>query len=543
MHVEQGLQIGDLLGVVKRRAKIVVVVTGLVMLGAIFVASILPNQYEAWTTLLVEPQTISKRLVEAGLEESDLNARLHLMTMQILSRGRLSRIIDELELYQEESKKQTREQVIAMMRDRIRVEPVLPELEQGIRGRRDVQINTFRLYYRSDSSETVAAVANRLANDFIEEHIKERVQISGDTSEFIQTERESLETQIAQVEERIAAVKANNPGRLPEDLGSNQRLLERAVQNLRDVQRDLAIAESDQSFFRQQARLGGEMPTFNDQASPSRRLQVLELLLGEYRSRGFTEKHPDIISTKGEIAALREQIGNEEKQEEVNRGLSPAQQSAQAEAERASLRAEAARAEIKRLQLQVTDIEGRLAETPRVAEQLAALQREYDHLYASYQEFSAKRLEAGVAAGMERRQKGEQFRVLEAAFPPPAPTSPNRFLIMALGLFLGLALGSGVAVLMEASDTSFHEGRSLQDAVQIPVLASIPRILLESDRFARRRRQLRNAIAAAALTSLVLAGAVAGNWAVNGTPGAVRALLGGGAPADGGAAAADQGRG
>ena len=61
-----------------------------------------------------------------------------------------------------------------------------------------------------------------------------------------------------------------------------------------------------------------------------------------------------------------------------------------------------------------------------MAEQLEALEREYKHLFESYQEFSDKQLEAAVQANLERRQLGEQFRVLEAAFLAPAPTSPNR---------------------------------------------------------------------------------------------------------------------
>ena len=83
------------------------------------------------------------------MEESELESRLHLMTMQILSRGRLSRIITELELYPEESKEMTREEVISLMRSHIRIEPVLPELEVTDRRRqRDFEINTFRLYFQ-----------------------------------------------------------------------------------------------------------------------------------------------------------------------------------------------------------------------------------------------------------------------------------------------------------------------------------------------------------------------------------------------------------
>jgi polysaccharide chain length determinant protein (PEP-CTERM system associated) len=484
--------------------------------------------YEAWTTLLVEPQTISKGLIEPTLEESELEGRLHLMTMQILSRGRLSRIITELGLYPEESQEMTREEVISLMRSHIRVEPVIPELEVTDtlgRRQRDFEINTFRLYFRGESATTAAAVANRLANDFIDEHLKDRVQVSGDTSEFIEAELARLSTRIAEIEARVAEVKDANAGRLPEDLHSNQRLLERSVDLIRNAQRNLAISESDEGFYRQQVLTGGTALTDHpNQMTPGRKLELLELALVEYRGRGYTEKHPDVVSARQEIAELKEKIQSSGEEGE-GLGLSPAQQNARAEQQRAHLRAVAARQDIERLNAQVAEFHANLAATPRVAEQLAALEREYQHLFASYQEYSNKRLEAGVAANMERRQKGEQFRILESAFPPPEPVSPNRIAIIAVGLMLGIALGAGVAVFLEAADSSFHGARQLQTGVRLPVLASIPGIVLESDRAAMRRRRVRNSVAAVAVTCLVLAGAIAGNWRVNGAPGFVQTLI------------------
>ncbi len=530
MNPEQGLQIQDLAGVLRRRRGTMVVIAGAVFLLSIVTAAVLPNVYEAWTTLLVEPQSISPGLIESTLEESELEGRLHLMTMQILSRGRLSRIITDLDLYPEESKEMTREEVISMMRGHIRVEPVLPELEvtdKVGRRQRDFEINTFRLHYLSKSPVTAAAVANRLANDFIDEHLKGRVDVSRDTSEFIEAELERLATRIAEVEARIAAVKDANPGQLPEDMASNQRLLERAVDMIRDVQRDLAIAESDEAFYKQQVLEGGSVATGNyGQMTPARKLEMLELALAEYRGRGFTEKHPDVVTAHQEIAEVKARIeGAGEEGEGEDAGLTPAQQNASAEQQRAHLRAVSARQDIERLNAQISEIHDDLAATPRVAEQLTALEREYQHLFGSYQEYSNKRLEAGVAANMERRQKGEQFRILEAAFPPTGPFSPNRIVFIAVGLLLGIAMGSGTAVLLEAADSSFHGARQLQAALRFPVLAAIPGIVLESDRVAMRRRRIRNAVAGAAVTSVVLVGAVAGNWWVNGVPGFVQEVI------------------
>lgn len=521
MNVEQGFQLNDLGGIVRRRLPLIAAIAGSIFAVALLIASWLPPRYESYATLLIEPQVISRKLVESGMEKSDLNQRLHLMTMQILSRSRLSKIIDDLQLYPEESEKMTREEVIEMMRGFIRVEPVLPELEQQAQTRRqnvEYEINTFRLYFIDPSANTAAAVANRLANDFIEEHIKERVQVSGETSEFIEAELARLTTRIQEIEARIAEVKSQSPGRLPDEFEANMRLLERATDSLRSAQRELSDAQSDEAFYKQQALVSAGAATPNDDASPGRRLELKRLELSQYRARGYTDKHPDVIATQTEIADLDARIRNEGGSES-GPVLSVAQQNAEAERRRAALRIESAQQEIQRVNAQIDDIQKRLADTPRVAEQLAALDREHQHLFASFQEFSNKRLEAGVAANMERRQKGEQFRVLESAFPSPEPKSPNRLVIVLVGLMLGLAVGSGLGVLIETTDSSFHVASDLQNALRIPVLAAIPSILLDADRVALRRRQLRTALATGVVAAFVLLGS-AGGWLYrNGIPG------------------------
>jgi hypothetical protein len=261
---------------------------------------------------------------------------------------------------------------------------------------------------------------------------------------------------------------------------------------------------------------GGGVRYYDKVLSPNERLQFLETQLGELRSRGFTDRHPDVIATVAEIEQVHGRIkGGEDADGKETAPTSVAELQARNEAQRAELRVEGARRESERLQKEVESAQARLAATPRVAEQLDALEREYENLSVSATDFANKRLEAGVAANMERRQKGEQFRVLEPAYAPPEPTSPNRRLIIAMGLLLGLGAGVGLALLIDVSDSSYHEPRALQAALRLPVLASIPAILLDPDRARIRRRNMREAFAAVAITGFMLTSALAVYLVVN----------------------------
>lgn len=515
---ERQFRLDDVMGVLRRRWRILVATAGSAVLLSILVAALLPNRYVASTTMLVEPQSVSKRLVEGGLEEADLMGRLHLLTMQILSRDRLSRVIQDLGLYPEESKQITREEVIEYMRSQIWVEPVLPELEVGRARRSDLTINTFRLFFRHEDGRTAADVANRLANDFIDEHLRDRVRASGDTAEFIEAELARLGTRTQEIEAQIARVKGENVGSLPEDMMPSQTRLGRTYEALRFAQQRFGEAESDMAFYQQQAKVarlveGGRGDVIGRAVTPALRLRELEIQLGALRARGLTDKHPDIIIAEAEAAEIRTNMDSADGNSSVPSSI--AEQEALAQVERARQRAEAARGEVARLQQEIETIETSLAATPRVAEQLDALQREWISLNESYQTYANKRLEASVAANMERRQKGEQFRKLEAAFVPPEPASPNRPLIVLAGGLFGLLLGGGLVFLREAVDTSYHSPRRLQEALRIPVLAAIPSILLETDRRARRQRQFREAFAAAAVAGTILLVSAVGYVYVN----------------------------
>jgi polysaccharide chain length determinant protein (PEP-CTERM system associated) len=528
MNIEGGIQLSDLSGMVRRRGQVAFFIALAIALVAFWISMALPNMYRSYATVLVEPQSVTETLVRAGVRDSDLNERLHLMTARILSRPRLSKIIDDYSLYQDESEYMLREELIDLLRRRIRVQPVVPDLEQerDRASRRSVElvINEFKIFFSDENAVVARNVAQRLANDFIESHIEARVETSQKSLEFVEDELQRLAERIEVVEGEIARVKGENPGKRPEDVAANQRRIERVFADLAAAQRDLATATSDEAFYRSQLATARAIHSPNDDASPGRRIEILKLQLNEVRSRGYTAKHPDVVRLESEIAALEETI---RRGAEGADGAPPTmiQQQIEAEVRRAALRKASSEQEVARLRDLAEQIERLLLETPAVVEQLDALEREYRHLFESFQDFSNRQLEASVQAQLERRQLGEQFRVLEAAFVAPQPSAPNRPLIILLGVFLGVAVGGGLAVLLEALDSSAHDSRQLQVRFQLPVLAAIPEISLESDRVALRKRRLRTAIATFGVVGFVLVGSSLNYVWVNGLPGPLRSLV------------------
>ena len=129
--------------------------------------------------------------------------------------------------------------------------------------------------------------------------------------------------------------------------------------------------------------------------------------------------------------------------------------------------------------------QARIAAVPSRETELVELTRDYETLRQSYTNLLAKSENARMSANLERRQIGEQFRVLEPARLPERPISPNRLQINAMGALAGLAAGLGLLLFLEYRDRSMRTEADVRAALGLPVLAVIRTL---GDDGQRRRR-------------------------------------------------------
>jgi uncharacterized protein involved in exopolysaccharide biosynthesis len=113
---------------------------------------------------------------------------------------------------------------------------------------------------------------------------------------------------------------------------------------------------------------------------------------------------------------------------------------------------------------------------PRTEQELATLTRDFQKLNENYLALLNKKLDAQMAQKLEERWKGERFRILDPAYLPEQPVSPNRLAFALGGLVAGLAAGLLLAGGAELLDRSVKTARQLQDAIPYPVIAIITHI-------------------------------------------------------------------
>jgi uncharacterized protein involved in exopolysaccharide biosynthesis len=132
--------------------------------------------------------------------------------------------------------------------------------------------------------------------------------------------------------------------------------------------------------------------------------------------------------------------------------------------------------------------QARVEAVPGRETELTDLNRDYATLQASYQSLLAKREDSQIAANLERRQAGEQFKVLDAARVPEKPLKPNRPLLCGGALILGLALGIGLGGVREFADSSLRTEDDVLRGLELPVLALVPLVVTTVETVKLRRR-------------------------------------------------------
>jgi capsular polysaccharide biosynthesis protein len=121
--------------------------------------------------------------------------------------------------------------------------------------------------------------------------------------------------------------------------------------------------------------------------------------------------------------------------------------------------------------------------------EITNITRSYNITLGKYQDLLKKSLDSELSENMEKKQKGEQFQIVDRANLPQLPVAPNRPRIIILGVILGLGAGLGAAFLLECVNSSFRKAADLKGFTSIPVLVTLPLIPSRGQIIAQRQEQ------------------------------------------------------
>jgi polysaccharide chain length determinant protein (PEP-CTERM system associated) len=481
---------------------------------------ILPPRYKSSTLILVEQPTMPRDYVLPNVAEN-LQERLQSISQQILSRSRLLRIADQLNLYPKEQIQRSPDEIVEGMRKNINIELV--------RGN-DNRISAFNVSYTAANAAIARQVTSELTSLFINENLEVRQKESEGNTKFLEDQlasaRQTLEAQEAQVRQ----FKGQYIGQLPAQLNSNLQILSGLQTQLQAESEALNVSKQQRIYLEtllNQYRTtkapakDGEAPVMGI-AELDEQLDRLNAQLRDLTST-YQDQYPEVRRVKDLIAktqAQRDQLVAQEKTRPSTAASDPGNavqvSGVRDSAGTAQLQGQlqANQAEIKNreqamasLTAQINNYQGRLNEEPIREQQLADLTRGYDQSKASYDDLLKKKNDSAMATSMELLQQGERFRVLDPPSLPLNPSFPNRLKFCFIGLFVGVAAGSLAVALVENMDDRVFSESELRKLLPVSVLAELPMIQDPSD----DRQQQRKAWLTWATTAVVVAAILAGS--------------------------------
>jgi uncharacterized protein involved in exopolysaccharide biosynthesis len=220
-------------------------------------------------------------------------------------------------------------------------------------------------------------------------------------------------------------------------------------------------------------------------ASPEtleQQLTAEQAQLSELESK-YTDTYPDVVRLKDDIERLKSRIaeqGNTPAKpatSEKKRGPEPPQiQQLRAQLWGIEQSIRNKQSEQARIQSQLSTYQARIQLSPVIEEQYKQLTRDYDTALKFYNDLLQKQNESVMATDLEKRQQGEQFRVLDPPNLPERPTFPNRPMFAAGGLAGGLAIGFGLIFLLELKENLVRNEKDVAFYLELPILTQIPSI-------------------------------------------------------------------
>ncbi len=427
----------------------------------------LPDVYRSTAVLAIEPPQVSSAYVDVGdaterRQNLNVSDQLEALAHQAFSQRRLEELIRTFGLYGKRPGQSLEAAVRYMGRHIDLVVPQDAILYESARTAQQAP-DVLKISFEYGDRKTVQRVTEQLANNYIDEGYRERIERAENATRFLTTQVVRASAELAAKGRQLQELERRYEGSLPEELEPNLTELGRLQNQLSLINQQLTTARLNPLAVGQPVAL-----------TPEQELTALELKLAALRAE-YSDEYPDVIQLKERIANLRQQLRRA-------RGSSSGSSSASDRGDYPGSAQAALERQAAMLASQIAALNARIAATPVHGQELDAIRRDYDALDTEYHNLLKKQLGAQLHLTLEQRHEDGRLRLLENADLPRGPLRPDRAAIGILGVVFSLGAALAFPFALYFTDTSFKEPAELQGEYGLSVVAMIPELELPAER-------------------------------------------------------------
>ncbi len=463
------IHLADYWAIVVKRRRLIVICLAAALVAGVLATVLTPPQYTAKTVLDVErqassPVSFAPSQADGGSSSEFLPSQIQLMQ----SREIAERVVRRLNLLADPQ---------FNPKDYVRFRPDakgnLPQpakaevIDAALEVKDWVEVTIMRgtslveIAATAPSPELAAAIPNAVADSYIDWNIESRFKLIGQSSQFLASQIEQGKAEINVKEKELLAY-----GR-QKDIVSVDASMNPALQKLESVNQDLAAAVGDR--VAREARydeLRSAPPETLAESSSSvvgslrLELQRLEREYAE-KSNVYKPEWPAMQQLKTQIEEGRQNL-----QVAIREGAGKAIQAARSEYLTAMRREQSLRAMTR------TEQSAALAQGSSAVE-YKNLRVEIDTKRALLDNLLRQQGETEVISRL-REDQLTSIRIVDRALEPEGPFEPSLQKNLLVALFLGGALGVGLAFFLSYLDRTLRTPEEVERLMQLPPLGVIP---------------------------------------------------------------------
>jgi len=457
-----GLDFAALLRIISNWRWLILGAIALGLVGAIVVTLLTTPMYRSWVTLEVNPPTVEimdeqqRERTSSGVSNWD-----YVITQVGLlgSRSIAERAAQDLNLANNKDYVGEGGDAAA------RLGRATSKIAAGLNVEAPEDGQLIKFSFDAQSPQLSAAIANQLAESFINSNLQRKYEASAYARNFLEKQIAKTRADLEKSERQAVAYAqsqgiintgSGDAGSTPTDANSIQG------ESLIALNKALADATARRVAAEGAYRSGVAVGATSDVTASTQPLrQSRAALEAEYQDKRTLMKpdHPDMLSLRSRIDELDRQIAREASQ------ASSGHNNTLLADYRGALAAEnALQGRVAALKGSVLDLRGRSI-------QYNILQREVDTNRSLYDALLQRYKEVGVAGGVGT----SPVSIVDRADPPGGPYKPNLLLNLALGLGLGLLAGMAAAIALEFVYDTIKTRDDVRHKLGLACLGAIPK--------------------------------------------------------------------
>lgn len=476
-------------GFLRRQYLLILVVTALAVAASLIYLRMTPPTYTGQVKVLFgnpKPQFGQQQsiLADSPLDLAQLESQLQILR----SKAVLASVVNQLNLAEDPDfnpSTQPLRRLVGRVKALFGAEPPKQDAQPAAQSSEDLDdlvavledrlttarvgfSNVIEIRYNSSSPKRAAEVANAVANTYIVDQLNAKFDANRTATTWLHERLRDLGQQALTAERAVNAFRSQNNivavgGKLMDEqqvTELNSRLVVARAQTSEALTRlnrfQAILRSSNAEAISANANLDASVSdTLSSPIITSLRQQYLEYARREADwSTRFGRDHLAVVNLRSRMRDLRTSI-----LDEVRR------------------LAEASKSDYAAAQQRQDDAEKQLAQAvsqSRTTNSAESTLRELETNAKGYRSLYESFLQRYMGAVQQESFPITDARVISPASPPQGKSKPKTTLIIALGLFGGLALGSALGFLRDVMDRVFHTAAQVEAMLHMPCLSLVP---------------------------------------------------------------------